>query len=319
MSYIPWLRLHIGHTKALLTFASVALFDAAGRALLQRRADFDLWGLPGGALELDESLEACARRELAEETGLQAGALRLVGVYSEPQLDVLYPNGDQAQQYTVCFAGQVSGGQDCVDGTENRRQAFFAPGEIPFGEMLPWYTTMLQDALGGGPPAFAPPYSRPQTENQFIPLRRFVGHAALIGAGATAVTRRADGRLLMMQRMEEGVWTFPGGYSDLGENAAHTARREAYEETGLHVIPERILGVFTPRVTWTYPNGDQVQSAGTIFLCRLEGGRLRRRGPETRDAAWMTPQEVLALPTEPILAPLHRAVLAHLERGAFIL
>ena len=45
------------------------------------------WALPGGFLDADETAETCAARELEEETGVKAGRLKLVGVYSEPDRD----------------------------------------------------------------------------------------------------------------------------------------------------------------------------------------------------------------------------------------
>jgi ADP-ribose pyrophosphatase YjhB (NUDIX family) len=66
MSYIEWIRSQVGHRRIFLAFTSVVLRDDEDRVLLQRRTDFDVWGLPGGILELDEDLLSCARRELLE-------------------------------------------------------------------------------------------------------------------------------------------------------------------------------------------------------------------------------------------------------------
>ena len=66
------------------------VFDARGRVLLIRRKNEPFKGayaLPGGFAEIGETVEAACRRELLEETGLEAGALRLVGVYSDPARD----------------------------------------------------------------------------------------------------------------------------------------------------------------------------------------------------------------------------------------
>ena len=70
--YITWLRSHVGPRKILLAYATALIRDDQGRVLFQQRADFKdaWWGLPGGLLELDESLPAGLAREVKEETGL---------------------------------------------------------------------------------------------------------------------------------------------------------------------------------------------------------------------------------------------------------
>ncbi|WP_342351908.1 NUDIX hydrolase [Paenibacillus physcomitrellae] len=73
----------------------VVLLDPNDRLLLQRRKDNGLWGLPGGAMEIGESFEDTARRELLEETGLRAGRLKMLDLYSGKDLHFRYPNGDE--------------------------------------------------------------------------------------------------------------------------------------------------------------------------------------------------------------------------------
>lgn len=73
----------------LLT-VDVVLFDAKGRVLLIERANPPFQGayaLPGGFVDVGETVEAAARRELLEETGVEAGKLTLLGVYSDPDRD----------------------------------------------------------------------------------------------------------------------------------------------------------------------------------------------------------------------------------------
>jgi 8-oxo-dGTP diphosphatase len=318
MSYIEWIRSKVGKHRIFIAFTSVALRDDEGGILLQRRTDFGTWGLPGGILEPGEDLLSCIRRELYEESGLTAGELSLVGVYAGPEYESTYPNGDQVQQYTICFQGNMDGGVMQVDGHESSEQKFFSPQDIPYQELLPWYRDMVKDVLHGGEPAYASPYTREDTIDQIEDVRRFIGRELYIGAGAMAVTRDGDGRILMVHRTDNGQWFFPGGYMFHGENVAYNAVRETLEETGIDVHPERILGVYTRTIPYVCPNGDQVQPVITIFLAQPVGGVLKADGVETSEVAWMPLDEVAQLQVQSSLRPLHDAILAHLDGGYFI-
>ena len=61
--YVKWIRQHVGPQLIYLVYATALVFDEAERILVQRRYDFDWLGLPGGLLELGESLRDCAIRE----------------------------------------------------------------------------------------------------------------------------------------------------------------------------------------------------------------------------------------------------------------
>ena len=77
VGYVEALRRRIGHDPIIMTCAGCAVFDGAGRLLLQQRGDDGgPWGLPGGALELGETIEAAAVRETFEETGLRVRPTR---------------------------------------------------------------------------------------------------------------------------------------------------------------------------------------------------------------------------------------------------
>ena len=324
MSYIHWLRSRIGHRKTIITYASLVLRDAQGGVLLQRRTDFNVWGLPGGVLEPGETILDCARRETLEETGLLAGDLRLVGVYADPSYDSIYPNGDQVQQYTVCFKGQVAGGEMRPDGVENSAQAFFSPDTIPFNGLPIFYNHMLRDALSDNAPAFQPPFACPELVDQIKDLRPLLGHELMIASGAMSVVVNSDRKnhldlkILMVKRTDDGEWSIPGGYTHLGENPAWTAMREVQEETGIEIEVERILGIHSPAVAWQYPNGDRTQAVITIFRAHPVGGALQADQTETSQVAWMSPAQILALDTHPSLQRLNQAAMRCLASGIFI-
>jgi len=65
-NYIRWLRDQVGHDKIMLMFSGGCLLNEKGQVLLQKRGDSGLWGFPGGAIELGESPEAAAIREVRE-------------------------------------------------------------------------------------------------------------------------------------------------------------------------------------------------------------------------------------------------------------
>jgi 8-oxo-dGTP diphosphatase len=319
MSYITYIRGLVGHQKIFLAFASVILRDERGNILLQRRADFDIWGLPGGSLELGEDILSCARRELLEESGLMAGPLRLVGIYSEPYFDTVYPNGDQVQQYTVCFEGRQQGGKLVADGIETRDLRFVSPHEIPAIGLPNFYQAMVEDALRGGPPAFSSPVTLPETLDQIAAIRACIGHAPYIGVGSVGIVTDDQGRILVGHRTDDGTWSYPGGYANLGENAAYTVVREIQEETGLTVEPIRLMGIFSSREAWVYPNGDSTQSVVSIFRCRLVGGTERADLVETSQLAWLSPEEILALPEHPLLTNFNQHVIQCMDDGWLVL
>lgn len=76
--------------KTPLLAADCVAFDSKGRVLLIRRGNPPYKGrhaLPGGFVDIGETVEDACRRELMEETGVEAHALELVGVYSDPVRD----------------------------------------------------------------------------------------------------------------------------------------------------------------------------------------------------------------------------------------
>lgn len=131
--YVRRMRQHIGHEPLLLAAAGVIVTDQHGSILLQRRGDDGSWGIPGGALELGETLEETARRELLEETGLVAGRLTPLDSYSGPEFFIQHVNGDQVYVVGTTFLAHDVSGELRVDGDESLELRYFAPSRWPDG------------------------------------------------------------------------------------------------------------------------------------------------------------------------------------------
>jgi 8-oxo-dGTP pyrophosphatase MutT (NUDIX family) len=104
---------------------------------------------------------------------------------------------------------------------------------------------------------------------------------------ATAVVLDVEGRVLLGRRADNGRWGPPGGIIDPAEEPADAAAREAFEETGVVAIPERLVAV-TVMPPITYPNGDQVRYLDLIFRCRAVGGEARVNDSESVEVGWFS-------------------------------
>ncbi|MEU9855932.1 NUDIX domain-containing protein [Streptomyces sp. NPDC047974] len=97
--------------NSLVVAASAVVTDDRGRILLQRRRDNGLWALPGGGMDMGDSLPGTAVREVKEETGLDVEITGLVGTYTDPRHVIAYSDGEVRRQFNVCFRARVTGGE----------------------------------------------------------------------------------------------------------------------------------------------------------------------------------------------------------------
>jgi len=128
--YIKWIRSKVGHETIILNFSGACITNENGEVLLQKRSDEDdIWGLPGGAVEIGESIEETVIREIKEETGLDIKIDYLIGVYSK--YFTKYPNGDNTQSICYLFKGTVTNGFLSIDNSETFDLQYFAKDNIP--------------------------------------------------------------------------------------------------------------------------------------------------------------------------------------------
>ncbi|TMW70365.1 NUDIX hydrolase [Alteribacter natronophilus] len=130
MDYVKDLRKLVGHRPLILTGSVVIVLNRDGEVLLQHRRD-GTWGLPGGLMELGESLEETARREVKEETGLEVGHLHLVDIFSGEKYYMKVPNGDELYSVTAVYYTRDIKGTITVNRTEGTDVRFFPFHTLP--------------------------------------------------------------------------------------------------------------------------------------------------------------------------------------------
>ena len=113
---------------------SALIFDGE-RILLALRRDIGWWNLPGGGMEVGETVDEALLREVREETGLEIEVGPLVGVYSKPQ----------KQEVVLTFRCYVTGGNPIAT-EESRECRYFAPNDLPINT-LPKHRQRIEDAL----------------------------------------------------------------------------------------------------------------------------------------------------------------------------
>jgi 8-oxo-dGTP pyrophosphatase MutT (NUDIX family) len=151
-------------------------------------------------------------------------------------------------------------------------------------------------------------------------LRRKVGDDLVLMPGAMVVLRRADGRVLLTRRADDGTWCLPAGAAEPGGSFARTAVEELREEAGVEVAEEDL----TPFATLSeaelhmivYPNGDRTHCFALCFLAERWRGEPRPDGEETTAIRFADPAD----PPTPLHEPTGhglRLLLAYLESGRF--
>lgn len=127
MDYIHELRRITGPRKLILNCAG-AVIVRDGRILFQRRTDNGKWGLIGGLLEMNETYEQAALREIREETGLEVRLDSFLGIFHNHCM--VWSNGDAAHVISAMFTASILSGEPRVD-EESYELRFFSPEEMP--------------------------------------------------------------------------------------------------------------------------------------------------------------------------------------------
>ena len=98
--------------NSMVPSVNVVVVNEAGDVLLIRRSDNGNWAVPGGAIDLGESMVQAAVRETREETAIECEITGLVGIYTDPKHLILYTsNGEVRQEFSILLTAVVTGGQ----------------------------------------------------------------------------------------------------------------------------------------------------------------------------------------------------------------
>ncbi|CAI9390672.1 NUDIX hydrolase [Niallia sp. Sow4_A1] len=130
MEYYKYLRQHVGHKPLILPGSVVIMLNEQEEVLLQKRLD-GYWGLPGGLMDLGESFEEVARREVFEETGLKVENLTLLNVFSGSDYYFKIPNGDEVYAVTAVYFTKDISGEMNIDYNESEKMQYFPLNKLP--------------------------------------------------------------------------------------------------------------------------------------------------------------------------------------------
>ena len=98
--------------NSLVPSVNVVVVNDAGEILMIRRTDNDNWAVPGGAIDLGESVAQAAVRETREESGIECEITGIVGIYSDPKHVILYTsNGEARQEFSIVLTARPLSGQ----------------------------------------------------------------------------------------------------------------------------------------------------------------------------------------------------------------
>ncbi|MEO7034292.1 MAG: NUDIX hydrolase [Polyangiaceae bacterium] len=150
----------------------------------------------------------------------------------------------------------------------------------------------------------------PATTDPWLAILRAEKGYATPKVDVRAVVPR-EGKLLFMREAQDGLWSLPGGWADIGESPSQIAEREVLEETGFEVKAMKLLAVYD-KARHEHPH--EFWYCYKLFVrCELRGGA-PTRGIETLDTAFFGPSELPPLSTPRVTERQVRRMFEHIAQ-----
>ncbi|MEU0239705.1 NUDIX domain-containing protein [Nocardiopsis sp. NPDC006198] len=137
--------------NSLVPSVNVFVVNERDEVLMIRRTDNDNWAVPGGALDLGESVPAAAVRETLEETGIHCEITGTIGIYSDPKHIIYYTSdGEARQEFSLVFAARPLSGEP-TPSDESKEVVWVPKHELTDYRMDRSMRLRVEHFLAGGP------------------------------------------------------------------------------------------------------------------------------------------------------------------------
>jgi ADP-ribose pyrophosphatase YjhB (NUDIX family) len=138
--------------NSLVPSVNVVVANDEGSILLIRRTDNGNWAMPGGAVDLGESVAQAAVRETLEESGIECEVTGIVGIYSDPKHVILYTSdGEVRQEFSIVLTARPLSGQP-TPGSESSEVRWVQTADILSYTMDRSMRIRINDFLTRGEP-----------------------------------------------------------------------------------------------------------------------------------------------------------------------